>query len=123
MAEDRLPEIETNETLQAVPGWTGVPYDVIQVVVEAQEERAWLIAEVKRLREAMGVVAEAIPTLERHHVVIDDCWYSCPASGDCCDDRETDGECNCGADRHNAQLQALLDRLIVLSASEREEET
>jgi len=48
--------------------------------------------------------------LRREHLVVEDCWYSCPASGECCDDR-TQEECRCGADHHNTKLDALIARL------------
>lgn len=31
-----------------------------------------------------------------HHVNDEDCWYSCPMSGQCCNDKEVG--CNCGAE-------------------------
>ena len=37
---------------------------------------------------------------EAYHYVCEDCWYSCPASGECCDDRQDD-TCNCGANTEN----------------------
>lgn len=45
--------------------------------------------------------------LRREHLSVPDCWYSCPKSGDCCNEAEGD-ECNCGADAHNALIDALL---------------
>lgn len=42
----------------------------------------------------------------REHTHCDDCWYSCPKSdGGCCNDAEGD-DCNCGADEHNAEVEA-----------------
>lgn len=48
---------------------------------------------------------------KREHYVCDgDCWFSCPKSGqNCNDDRDSD-ECTCGADEWNAKVDALLNR-------------
>lgn len=45
------------------------------------------------------------------HYSCDDCWYSCPKSEDgCCNEAEGD-ECNCGADKHNAEVEALFQAM------------
>jgi chromosome segregation ATPase len=49
---------------------------------------------------------KGIEELRLSHAVIEDCWYSCPESGECCDRRET--TCNCGANKHNAKIDLLL---------------
>ncbi len=54
----------------------------------------------KRLREALG-------KLRREHEVCDDCWYSCPKSGECCQENVSP-ECNCGADEANAIIDEAL---------------
>lgn len=45
-----------------------------------------------RLKAALEV---ARPT---HYVSTEDCWYSCPKSGECCNDGADVTKCNCGAD-------------------------
>ena len=40
-----------------------------------------------------------------HRVIEEDCWYSCPKSGECCDVTRNVDECNCGADAENALRQ------------------
>lgn len=51
----------------------------------------------------LGNVITFLESLKRkHHINDEDCWYSCPASGKCCND-ENEG-CNCGADRVNEQI-------------------
>lgn len=41
------------------------------------------------------------------HVVVEgDCWFSCPASGECCRDG-SGSECECGAGRVNAYIEWL----------------
>lgn len=58
----------------------------------------------------MSKVDELIAKLEClkiSHYVCEDCWYSCPKSEkSCCDDRQED--CNCGADKHNAEIDSLI---------------
>jgi len=55
----------------------------------------------------MNVLIE-LEKLRRGHCSCDDCWYSCPKSEDgCCDDSQGK-ECNCGADEHNAALDAII---------------
>lgn len=44
------------------------------------------------------------------HLICDDPWYSCPASGECSNDGAGD-ECSCGADYHNAQIRAAIAEL------------
>ena len=48
-----------------------------------------------------------IESLRRTHYTCEDCWYSCPKSEEgCCDDAQTG--CTCGADEHNARVNAAL---------------
>ncbi len=43
------------------------------------------------------------------HLVVDDCWYSCPKSGECCNSHESEGgECNCGRDNRRAAILSAL---------------
>lgn len=45
-----------------------------------------------------------------HYDNSEDQWYSCPKSGNCWDYRQGD-ECNCGAERHNAVLDGIIERV------------
>jgi len=58
-------------------------------------------AEVQRLRELL--VAS-----KRSHYVCEDCWYSCPKSGECCNEFRKQDECDCGADEWNAKVDTAL---------------
>lgn len=50
----------------------------------------------------------ALVYLRRSHHSCEDDWYSCPKSEDgCANDSEGD-ECNCGADKYNAKIDAAL---------------
>lgn len=48
----------------------------------------------------------------KYHYECDDCWYSCPKSGQCCNDNEKDGECNCGTDYRNAIIDKVLSEIL-----------
>jgi len=49
--------------------------------------------------------------LKRDHFWLDeDCWYSCPMSGHCCNDNAPI-VCDCGADKHNAKVDAIIATL------------
>lgn len=63
----------------------------------------------------------SLELLRRRHDECEDCWYSCPKSGECCNDDLDPEKCNCGADRHNerldeviAQTRKLLDQMRAL---------
>ena len=45
---------------------------------------------------------------KRKHYVCEDCWYSCPKSGECCNEFRKQDECDCGADEWNAKVDAAL---------------
>jgi len=45
-----------------------------------------------------------------HYINDEDCWYSCPKSGECCNGSEDQDHCNCGADKHNE----ILDKIILM---------
>jgi hypothetical protein len=54
------------------------------------------------------ICTELASLARREHYYCEDSWYSCPkAEGGCANDAEG-GECNCGADKHNAKVDALL---------------
>ena len=70
-----------------------------------------LRAELARRDEVISRLKETLPTLKISHNYCDDCWYSCPkAEGGCCNDAEGE-HCNCGADKHNAIIDALMREL------------
>lgn len=66
--------------------------------------------EITMTRDDALVLVGGLNRLRREHLVVEDCWYSCPKSGECCNDNYADSECWCGADKHNA----LIDTLIAL---------
>lgn len=65
-------------------------------------DRTALLAEALALAEALRLP----------HLIVDgDCWYSCPKSGDCCNDSRDGSRCDCGADKHNEKVDRLRDVL------------
>lgn len=56
-------------------------------------------------------IEELIRLARRSHYYCDDCWYSCPKSEDGCCDQDAGEVCNCGADKHNAKVDALAELL------------
>jgi hypothetical protein len=53
---------------------------------------------------------EVLESLRLSHGTCDDCFYSCPMSDECCDD-EAERKCNCGADAHNAKIDAAIKEI------------
>ena len=45
-----------------------------------------------------------------HYVCDGDCWFSCPASGENCNDDSGD-KCNCGADKQNKTIDDIVSML------------
>ena len=68
------------------------------------EEQATRITSAEAERDRLR---EALRNAKISHRECEDCWYSCPLSAEgCCDERQT--ECTCGADKHNAAIDAAL---------------
>ena len=61
-------------------------------------------------RDLLRRAREALTKLRRSHMTCEDCWYSCPKSGECCNDGAGD-KCDCGADEDNAIIDGLLAAL------------
>lgn len=68
--------------------------------------RKWvgLGEENKSLQE---LILELKESARREHYYCEDSWYSCPKSEKGCGNDYEDKECNCGADKHNQQVEAL----------------
>lgn len=65
--------------------------------------------------EGMGAASELSAGLERlaelakrNHTYCEDGWYSCPKAEDGCYNEGRGTECDCGADEHNAEVDALM---------------
>ena len=62
-----------------------------------------------------GAASELSAGLERlaalakwSHYYCEDSWYSCPKAADGCANDSRGPECDCGADEHNAEVDALV---------------
>ncbi len=76
--------------------------DVLRDEVEREHAK---VLEVEEQRDGL---LDALRAAKRQHLIVDDCWYSCPKSGNCCDD-SAEG-CRCGADKHNAAIDAAIEK-------------
>ena len=68
----------------------------------------------------LALIAAIDDRLAWQHDECDDCWYSCPKSGECCDDRADKTKCRCGKDALDAiliEVKAILCELADSSAS------
>lgn len=58
--------------------------------------------------EQYRVLVEALEKSKRTHVTCEDCWYSCPKSGECCNEHRKGDDCDCGADTWNVYVETVL---------------
>ena len=61
-----------------------------------------------------AVLADVRAFLEKsrmNHRYCEDSWYSCPKAEDGCANDAEGEECNCGADKYNEELDALLQKI------------
>jgi hypothetical protein len=54
--------------------------------------------------EALKLALEALEANRRTHYYCEDTWYSCPKHEDGCANEAEGNECNCGADKANAEI-------------------
>lgn len=79
-----------------------------EFISKSREDLPFLLSEAERWRGLARGLAEKLMAAKRNHLVVDgDCWFSCPASGECCQD-DAKG-CNCGADTVNAEIDKALE--------------
>lgn len=91
--------------LEAILARLKVYLDATDRESDYTEDVAWLVRAVDELRDTL--IASKI----EHLIVEGDCWFSCPKSGESCRDDQVKTECDCGADAHNARIDATLTRL------------
>lgn len=88
--------------------------ELIADLRRANQRNGELMGELEHWREQANVrdfhedkLKGALLAAKIPHYTCEDCWYSCPLSEEgCCDKRET--ECTCGAEKHNAAIDAAL---------------
>jgi len=80
-------------------------------VVELKEKLAEKVADLAASRARVKRFREALEKYGRsyHYGCEEDTWYNCPKHPDGCADPGAGTECNCGADRRNAEVKAILD--------------
>jgi len=71
--------------------------------LELQADRDRLAATIKEMVESLELMS-----LQHHEC--EDSWYSCPKSPGGCSNDEAGDNCDCGADAHNARIDAILAR-------------
>jgi len=54
-----------------------------------------------------ALCAELATLAKREHYYCEDSWYSCPKAEDKCANDSEGEDCNCGADIHNAKVEAI----------------
>ena len=79
-------------------------YELEELIMKA-ERVDFLESQFSELR---GGMKTALIGLRRSHLLCNDAWYSCPMSIEGCADERAGSECNCGADEHNAKVDAAL---------------
>jgi hypothetical protein len=94
---------------RSTPDGEWLPLTEVMVGNKLREADAALAARDARIAE----LEKALLACKREHDVVDgDCWYSCPKSGQCCDDSKNNDLCECGADALNARIDAVLARKL-----------
>lgn len=76
-----------------------------------QMPEPWMVEAMQKYSNQQNKeLSEALTSLKIFHYVNDeDCWYSCPESGECCDSSKSG--CNCGANDHNKRIDDLILKL------------
>jgi hypothetical protein len=59
-----------------------------------------------------ALVEELAQAGKRSHYECEDSWYSCPRSPSGCSNESEGEDCNCGADRHNAEIDGFASSLL-----------
>ena len=79
----------------------------------------WMIEEARmndllseRAAEGAETDRAALEALRLGHYECEDRWYSCPKSDGGCANEYQGVDCTCGADSHNARLDALIRRAV-----------
>lgn len=58
--------------------------------------------------EAISKLRAALLKAKCGHYHCDDSWYSCPKAPEGCSDHEKGTDCDCGADKFNAEIDTIL---------------
>lgn len=80
-----------------------------QKLAACDRERLHLVA---KMTDERQLIKELASLARRRHYHCEDSWYSCPKATDGCANDAMGDQCNCGADEHNAKVDALMQQLI-----------
>jgi len=72
-------------------------------------EQTWWDDPPDPLLTRITALEEALRKLWREHFACNDGWYSCPKCEEGCLNPDDGDACNCGADKHNAIIDAALE--------------
>ena len=56
----------------------------------------------------MDIIKE-LEKLKKQHEYCEDNWYSCPKSEDGCSNPAEGDDCNCGAEKHNSNVDRIIN--------------
>lgn len=80
-----------------------------QELVKCDRERLRLA---NKIADQCQLIEELASLARKQHYYCEDRWYSCPKEADGCANEAAGEECDCGADEHNAEVDALMQQLI-----------
>lgn len=84
------------------------PFDDTGMTGDWFEFNAGIVYKVSDVDNRIAVLEKALRELKQSHHMCDDRWYSCPLSKEGCANEHEPKECNCGAGRINAKIDAVL---------------
>ena len=73
-------------------------------------------------QEALKLALDALENNKQTHYYCDNTWYSCPKHEDGCANEFESDECNCGADKINAEFDKAIAAIKEALAQEQEQE-
>ena len=86
--------------------------DVIKKAMAKRKKQSEITAQ-SACNDLLSGLYRMAELAKRPHYYCEDGWYSCPlAEYGCYNDSIPKDECTCGADNHNAEVDALLSSLI-----------
>jgi len=65
------------------------------------------------MRALLIEILEWLKKNKRSHDYCEDSWYSCPKHPDGCSNDGKGEDCDCGADKHNAEIDSLCERIKI----------
>ncbi len=72
------------------------------------------------MKQALTLVVNALEVNRRPHYYCENRWHSCPRHEEGCANDEDGDECNCGADKANAEIDTAIAAIKALARPEQE---